>query len=147
MEVCSKTDLLFLGSLRFSRNTTRFSLFQFTTNYERMNRQKYYECYLNGECAHWLTLFKQIEPPTDSTTRTSDGFLGIIPRWIFLNIFAFIDASNIIKCSCWLRNVCRSFPFRCNKLRMAGWFRLQFNTGRFYWSVSSCSYCRWIREK
>ena len=52
MEDCSKMDLLFLGALQFARNTTRFSLFQFTTNYERMNFQNYCECYLNGEYAH-----------------------------------------------------------------------------------------------
>jgi hypothetical protein len=52
MDVCSKMDLLFLGALQFSRNRTRFSLFQFTANYEKMNLQKYDECYFNGEYAH-----------------------------------------------------------------------------------------------
>jgi hypothetical protein len=48
MEVCNKMDLLFLGALQFLRTKTRFSLFQFTTNYEKLNLQNYDECYLNG---------------------------------------------------------------------------------------------------
>jgi hypothetical protein len=112
MDVCSKMDLLFLGALQLSKNTTRFTLFQFAANYEKLNLQKYDECYLNGEYAHLLTLFRQIKPPTDSTAKKSDGFfLESVHTEYFKIYFAFIDSSNVKKCSCCLRNVCQSFLF------------------------------------